>query len=317
MKIEQLFEDYRIEYQTEGHKHCRPGWVNRECPFCVGNPGMHLGYNLRGNYFQCWRCGRHNTTKTISILIKVNYAEAEKIIKKYGGKSALTFKQMEQAVVIKSHILPSGVTPLLTNHKKYLEGRGFDPEKLEDIWNLTGTGPLSTLDDIDYRFRILAPIMWNEQQVSFQTRDISNLSDVKYMACPQDREIIQHKHILYGKQSEWGDIGICVEGITDVWRLGPTAFATFGIKYTMKQVIQIKKHFKRVVILFDDDPQAQIQAKKLNGELLFWGVDSVIFTLDGDPGDMAQDDANHFVKNVTNSKIWDRNVKNIRSHLNN
>ena len=57
MNIIQLFEDYKIPYFTEGYKYCRPGWVNIDCPFCIGSPGPHLGYNLSGNYFNCWRCG--------------------------------------------------------------------------------------------------------------------------------------------------------------------------------------------------------------------------------------------------------------------
>ena len=57
MKLIQLYQDYNVPFQTEGHKHCRDGWVNTECPFCTGNPGLHLGATLDGKIFTCWRDG--------------------------------------------------------------------------------------------------------------------------------------------------------------------------------------------------------------------------------------------------------------------
>ena len=155
---------------------------------------------------------------------------------------------------------------------------------------------MSKLDDIYYKNRILAPIYWDRKRVSFQTRDITDLHKAKYMACPEDRELIKHKHILYGKQHKWNDTGICVEGITDVWRMGYNAFAVFGIKFTRKQVRQITKHFKRVIILFDDDPQAIKQAKLLKAELLIRGVEAIIEDIKGDPASLMEQDAKNILK---------------------
>ena len=42
MDIVQLYQDHNVDFMTEGHPHCRPGWVNTVCPFCTGNPGYHL-----------------------------------------------------------------------------------------------------------------------------------------------------------------------------------------------------------------------------------------------------------------------------------
>ena len=111
--------------------------------------------------------------------------------------------------------------------------------------------------------------------------------------------MIRHQSILYGKQEAWKNIGICVEGVTDVWRLGFSSFATFGISFTPSQVRNIVKHFKKVVILFDDDPQAQEQAKKLMGELRFRGVETWKENIVGDPAGLNQDDANSLVKEIT------------------
>jgi hypothetical protein len=51
MDIIGLYRDFGIEHRTEGHKHCRPGWVNTECPFCTGNAGLHLGWHIEEEYY--------------------------------------------------------------------------------------------------------------------------------------------------------------------------------------------------------------------------------------------------------------------------
>ena len=119
------------------------------------------------------------------------------------------------------------------------------------------------------------------------------------MACPKERERIHHKHILYGKQEEWKSTGICVEGITDVWRFGIIAFATFGIEYTPVQLRQIAKTFQRVPVVFDGEESQSIkQANKLVADLKFRGVDAFRVDIDGDPGSMSQEEANYLIKQL-------------------
>ena len=163
---------------------------------------------------------------------------------------------------------------------------------------MLGTGPVSSLDGINYKFRIVTPIFWQGEQVSFQARDITNKSKLKYITCPKDRELIHHKHILYSSSVLPSYTGIIVEGKTDVWRFGDSAYATFGIKYTPTQVRLIANMFKRVAVIFDDETQAIIQANKLVGELKFRGVDAWTVSIDGDPGSMKQSEADYLIKNI-------------------
>ena len=297
MNLTQLYQDYNIEYLTEGNKHCAAGWINTHCCFCAGERNYHLGYNLSEDYYHCWRCGGHSAPKVISKLIGVTESEAKKLLRKYKIRISVS-KEPVVKIRAKAHKLPSGVGIMKSHHRKYLAKRGFDPEKLEREWNLFGTGPVSLLDGIDYKHRIIAPIYWDNEQVTFQARDISDRHALKYMACPKDRELIHHKHILYGKQSKWKETGICVEGMTDVWRLGERSFATFGIQYTPMQLRLIAKLFKRVAVIFDDDPQAIKQSNKLVSELRFRGVQAWEIEIDGDPGSMEQDDADYLTKNL-------------------
>lgn len=304
MDIYQLYNDYSIDYRTEGHKHCRPGWINTECPFCSGNPGYHLGYHINSNIFVCWRCGWHPITLTISKLLRIELKEIYQILKNYAiyipNENNLRYVKVNK----KFHKFPSGVIPLEKKHINYLIKRNFDPEQIEKEWKIVGTGPISFLDKIDYRFRIIVPIIWKNQQVSFQGRDITDKNNLRYKACPEVREIIKHKDILYGNSNKWRFTGICVEGITDVWRLGPSSFATFGIKYTPNQLRVIAKTFKRVPIFYDPDPQAIIQANKLCADLKFRGVDAFLITEKTDPAEMSQEEANYLVKNLTKNNTY-------------
>jgi len=297
MNIIQFYEDFNILYAPEGHRHYRYGWINTECPFCSGNPGMHLGWNLDNDYFFCWRCESHSIEATIARLLKVNIKEAKRIQKQYAGKTK-PVKEIKRKIRLKAHKLPSGATFLTNRHKQYLEQRGFDPAYLIQEWNLLGTGPVSFLDNISYKHRIIAPIFWGGDQVSFQGRDITNKHKLKYLTCPADRELIHHKHILYGKQNAWGNTGICVEGIVDVWRFGVNAFATLGIQYTNFQIRIMANTFKRIAVVFDSDPQAKRQANKLVAELLFRGVGAWRVDIEGDPGGMKQEDADYLIKTI-------------------
>lgn len=292
MNTPKLFSDFGISYSETQNN-----WINIQCCWC-DDPSEHLGFSLTNDYCNCFRCGPHYLDQTIGKLLNLTKAQTYQLIKQYGGKSKRKIKPT--AIRMKAHLLPSGVSPLMKNHRQYLEKRGFDPEKLEREWRLLGTGPFSLLDELDYKHRIIAPIFWNGKQVSFQSRAISERSDRRYKCCPPDRELVHHKHILYGRQEAWEKTGIVVEGITDVWRLGEKAFATFGTEFTSWQVNVMAKHFKRVFIVFDTEIQATKQAKKLAASLREGGVvvHRIILSPGEDPGSMSQKDANHLVKQI-------------------
>ena len=89
-----------------------------------------------------------------------------------------------------------------------------------------------------------------------------------------------------------GDSVVVVEGITDAWRLGPGAVATFGIQFTLMQVILLRQ-FESKYIMFDSaDPQAIKQAEKLADYLSgFPGHVEIIETHCGDPAELTQKEA--------------------------
>ena len=299
----ELYRDHSIPYKTEGHKHCRPGWVQARCPFCTGNPGWHLGYSLEDGYFRCWRCGWHPVTDTLAALLHVTKQEARRIAREYRrrGPSTGTFRHRQpvKRVRRKSLRLPYGTSPLLPHHQRYLQKRGFDPDLLAKRWGLLSTGPVSKLDGVNYNHRILIPIHWEGRMVSFQTRDTTGKATVKYKACPKSRELIHHRTILYGRwdrclEERWV---VVVEGVFDVWRVdeaGLPVVATFGINYNTQQ-LRLLAQLGRVIIMYDPDPQARAQAHKLRADLRLSGVKSDIVVLEKDPGDTS---TREIVRNV-------------------
>jgi hypothetical protein len=299
MKIEQLYEDYNVPYATPGHKNVRDGWLGVDCPFCVGKLGYHLGYNLDDDYFFCWRCGHHPVKKTLSKLLNIEENGVEIIIKRYTGGTPKIKTRSERTR--KTFSLPTGSGPMLRNHEQYLLRRGFDPDQLASTWGLLGTGPVARLDELDYKHRIIAPIEWNGNIVSFQARDITDKQFAKYKTCPKERETIHHKDILYGKQRYWTSTGIIVEGITDVWRFGVRAACTFGIQFKSKQAKIIGKSFDRVFIIFDPEKQAQRQAKQLMHAISHYLARGKIHIYDlgkNDPGSLTQTEADYIIKQL-------------------
>lgn len=297
MDIIRLYQDYSVPHATEGHKHCRPGWVNTACPFCTGNVGVHLGWNLQDEYYKCWRCGWHSPVNTIMALLHIPIDEAYHLVKQYGINRTVIQAKPRKRGVFK---FPSGVERLNTQARNYLNNRGFNASELKRQWKLKSLGPLSTLEKGYYKHRILIPYIWNGQTVSFDTRDITEKQKDKYKACPKHLERIERKKILYGNQEQWGETGICVEGPTDVWRFGVNSFAVSGINYTPAQVRLIAQIFERVFIVFDTEPTAQKAARKLRAELRLRGVTAQIVALPngGDPGEMKQTDADEFVNKL-------------------
>ncbi len=291
-----IYDEYHIPYTEQSN-----GWVNTRCPFC-GDTGEHLGCAPNSSVYHCWKCGWHPADITISKLLGVSIDEARRVLatNRQGVPTARSNIDANRKVHIHPFKLPPN-GPLTKLHGNYLRQRGFDPVQLARQWGLCSTGPIALLDGINYARRVLIPIKWGGEVVTFQARDTTGLSGTKYLACPADREVKSIKSILYIDEEYWAthDTCILVEGVTDVWRLGPAAGATFGIDFKLEQVLAVPRHMKRIWILYDPEPQAQRQARQLKVKLQMMGKDVQLHVLDGtDPGDLSQNEADYLVKQL-------------------
>lgn len=299
--ILKFLKNYNIHHTTSGNR-SRRGWVQiNPCPFCGGGErGFDLGVNIQDERVSCWRCGGKHIVQTIRQLLRCSREEAERVYTEYQSRAIIAPAETEYEFDTgKQVVMPHGSRPLceLERHKNYLLKRRFDPDKLEKIYGLMGTEAFG-----EYKFRIIAPITFQGRLVSYQGRDITGLVDKskRYKACAMADEAIHHKHLLYGWDQAVGESCVVIEGITDQWRLGPGSLGTFGTGFKTEQANLLVRRFKRVFVLFDPEPQAQLVAEELGWYLAGMGKEFVLVDteLGCDPGDMTQDDADAVMREL-------------------
>lgn len=304
--IADIYNRYRIPHRITD---ARGGWVETHCPFCQGSADFHLGYSIESRAHRCWRCGFHLTVDVLMVLCRIDRTTALDLYRtigdgKPGASNARSLERDRAAqarVSITPYRRPSNTGPMTTSHRSYLAGRGFDPERIEAVWGVEGTGPVSYLDHLDYRHRLFIPILWEGREVSFQARDVTGKSELKYKACPPDREAVHHKGIVYAHPDGFRHpVGIVVEGVTDAWRLGIGTCAVFGTQYKTEQVLAVAARWGRVAVVFDDERAAQARARRLAAQLRAVGCDAIVRRPPGggDPGGMAEDDVRCLVGEI-------------------
>jgi hypothetical protein len=275
--------------------------VGIPCPFCSGqHEGFHLGFNEQKQFFNCYRCGFHKTLDVISALTGAGTSEAKKLLRKYSGgafsmssPTRIERKHKERISIVKRGVsFPPGTNRMLPRHKRYLASRDFDPEKLEKEWGLMGTGPMGP-----YALRIIAPITYKRRRVSYQGRDITNRSKLRYKACPKKSEIVEHQFLLYGyDEAKASNKVVITEGITDVWRFGYGAVATFGQTITAEQ-FDLMLEWDELFIMFDEDaqdPEAIGSKLALRGKKVEWITDLGV----DDPALVSDKNAEAFMREI-------------------
>lgn len=293
--FESFTREHRVDLAPDGHKHTREGWINLSCPFCMGHDGYHLGFNVSGCYFFCWRCGWHPDFEVVGELLGISKGKALALIKEFPARPTHREDKRDR-VGAPECVLPFGCGDFSPLHLEYLKRRRFNPEYVKTQWGARGTKSLSG----EYSWRVVSPIYFDGHLVSYHSRDITGKDPVPHRACPEKKEVRLHKHCLYGYDQTNPDFVVVVEGITDVWRLGPGAVATFGIQYSEPQV-RLLRNWPRVVVLYDSgEPEARVQARKLAADLGALGVPKVeLVWLDvEDPDDLSQSDADHLMEQL-------------------
>ncbi|MFH1448568.1 MAG: hypothetical protein ABIG39_06930 [Candidatus Micrarchaeota archaeon] len=293
MGIIQLLEDHGVEY-TKGGKHATKGWVQIDCPLCSGNPGFHGGFNTIQVYYHCWRCGWHPLVEVLVELLSTSVQEVRKLIATYkllDGESLDPYEaDNEDTEMFKLPAAPIQIPQIATD---YLASRGFTWEQIRE-WGVYATGFTGR-----YRLRLVAPISFGSHIVSFITRDVTGKAEAKYLPCPKEQEIMHHKHILYGMNRAPHKNIVVVEGVTDVWRLGPGAVATLGIDYSPKQLLCLAQKFENIAIMFDSEEIAQLKAAKLSMELEGLGRKSIVIKCSkDDPANLSREEAINVMENI-------------------
>lgn len=278
--IQDVLSTLGIPFREAGeHHHVSPGWIGLECPQCSPNSGrFRLGVNLEYRYASCWQCG------SVSLRYALQQATGrvldwEEIDRLLGGLPPPARRHKPKGTFIE----PAGIQSLfLPVHRTYLQNRGFDPDQIWEFWGVRGIGLACRL-----AWRLYIPIHHHGRTVSWTTRAILDDATQRYISARDSESEVPKRRLLYGADHV-RHAAIVVEGPTDVWRIGPGAVATLGVAFSRAQVLILSRYPVRVVC-FDNEPDAQKQAKKLCRLLHAFPGQTHLVELDAaDPGSASK-----------------------------
>lgn len=271
-----ILREYDIPYKTVGqHRHATSKYIQIDCPFCSPNTSR-FRMGLSSSHAVCWRCGYHRLGDTLSTVLEIHVSLVMGILNRINNSLDASFSKSYHTN--KSVKFPSGFKELGIPHKKYLQKRGFDPNKLEKFWKL------KAYYHQGLPWRILIPIHYQGEVVSWTSRSIGKFG-VKYLSANSNQEKINHKNLLFGEDHCLHVVIIC-EGPFDVFKVGPGAVALFGLGWSQEQLQKLSQ-FPVRVICFDNEIKAQNKAERLKNYLgnLEGETYSVKLESGNDPGD--------------------------------
>ncbi len=280
MDVIGFLQKYDVSFEPTG-KNVKAGWVGVCCPYC-GDTGYHGGFNLNSGGWSCWKC-RHvkkRTTRTvIQTLTNVSWNEVSEIMLNFFKGFGSTGKLIDTAIEKIPFVLP-GTLPMKQMTLDYISNRNFDVDAVTAQYGLLCGGY-----EGDYAYRVIVPVWYNNQIVSFQTRGIFDSVTPRYKDCSKKMARIYHKNILFNLDNCRENWCILVEGVFDVFRIGNNCCCPFGIGYTTAQVVLLSDLFDIIFVWFDPGEEAQEAAKNIGAELAALGTTVIIMPVPGnDPG---------------------------------
>ena len=281
--IREVLDDLGIFY-TESGKNVSDGWIGTTCPFCDDHSN-HLGINLRSKTISCFKCG---TTGTVIKYLSEELRDFNRAITILGNAVPRELHSEDQQYKENAvHVeLPKEAKREITPyHAGYLKERGFDYQTLNDLYNLHYCGPVG-----EWANRIIVPVIKNYRLITFTSVDISDESNMRYRHLKDEESIIPIKHYLFGIEHTDGNSCIVVEGLFDMFRIGPGAVCSFGVKLTSEQKKLLSK-FNKIIIAFDGDDAGRIGGEKLANDLsIFADVNLLTLPNGKDPDSLSKND---------------------------
>lgn len=262
MNVKEFLEEKGVRTVGTENEHVGEGWIGVDCPFCAEHNRYHLGISREGGGCKCWRCGKHRLPDVLKAL-GLSPREA------FDRVTFTHHTAQEEREPPEELWWPPGCRFLQARHRKYLRQRGFRSRVIEQRWGrLRGTNVAGG----KWRARLVVPVFYKREPVSWTARDITGQADLRYLSCPRSGERRPIKHCLYGEQLARSYTRVLVvEGVTDCWRFGAGAVSVMGTAWTYAQVAQLTA-WDTVYILFDNEPEAQAAADELAAVLDVIGV---------------------------------------------
>lgn len=285
--FDKLLNDYAIDHLPLNSR----GYTSIQCPLCHSSGKYHGGFHENG-YYICWKCSCKNINEVIKILTGQFWHDIrDQYQTDIIGTSAI--RQERKTQKPSSLSLPIGTGPLNERARDYLKNRGFNPDILAELYGLQSTGIYGS-----FNFRIIIPIYFKKQLVSYTSRDYTGQASIRYLSCRSNEEIINHKNLLYGYDQVPGEHVICVEGPADKWKMGIYSVATFGTGFKPEQ-ISLLSGFKKITLLYDSGEEAKEKGDRLGNLLASLGKDvDAIYLKEGDPGGLSQNEADGLLRDI-------------------
>ena len=180
----------------------------------------------------------------------------------------------------------------------FLVGRGFDPTYLSRVY---GISYCDRVEDFRYNRaigRIIIPWHLDGKLIGWQARYIGtppNKRVPKYYNCPG----AQKRYYLYGYEQARDFAGcFIVEGVTDVWAMGPGALAVMGSSISYEQAEMVCRNWECAVILLDGGEVAAAEA--IQQQLSTIPTEIVSLPDGQDPCDMKQELPDYLVGELAN-----------------
>lgn len=292
--IRNILEKYQVDYKTHG-KNIGKGWIGvSPCPneFCQDTRN-HFGINLKKPQCKCFKCGFNNLTKAISILCRLSYKKAKKIISECYDLQMEEIKESEEKDESQFVKLYNSFGELKDIHRNYLISRNFDPDYIIQKYQIRASDNIG-----DFKYRIVIPIFHGNRIVNFIARDVTSKQSVRYLFCPDEISLMKKSELVYNI-CEGNDSVILVEGIFDAWRIGNSVISMLSTQYSKGQVSYIvKRKFKRIFILFDSDETGRVKSEELSNILSMYSKVENIELDSGDPADLTEDDVKYLKKEL-------------------
>lgn len=268
MNFEKLFRDYNVPYSLRINR----GWVNCNCPYCdTKSTSFNLGFNPAGNYYHCWK-SKHNypIRQVLSTLLNVSESSIDNILIDYQGVGeTLSEKKTSN---IKYLELPTNTFTKI--ERKYLKSRDFDPKYLYKKYHIVGGGI-----DGDWKFRIIIPVYYQGRLLSWTGRSILSKEKLKQLDIPRyknlsiEKSVKNIKELFFNIDNCKSDTVVLTEGAFDVLRFDGNAICSMGTELTESQINLLASRFRKIFILFDNEPEAQEKARKFGLQLSSIGID--------------------------------------------
>jgi len=254
-QIISILNRYDIEYTTQS-KNVSGDCFGVQCPFC-NDHSDHCGIFYPGGAFHCWRCNESGSLYSLlRELVGITLAEYNAIIKtpiafditatdqiknilSPSIDEAKKENEIDIALPEYCEIIDSNTNSHLLN--TYLSRRGYT---IEDCVNYSCL--LCTYGK--YIHRLIIPVIYNNELVSFQGADLTGKSRLKYKSAGNkiNNFLYNYDRII--------DKAIVTEGILDAWRIGNEAVCTFGTSISDKQrKLIIDLQLKELIFAWDGD----------------------------------------------------------------